>query len=272
MILLFQVDEHGYSIDLPMHLSEVKFSDFCDFKAAENAYWEINKEADPEDPEPVSALLRALKCVVRGDLEQIPFAGASDSYSDLIETGYQLRIGDEISILRIYAHLVVLVQEYKPETIPETLTLSWLGNAYTVHSGPTARILSGRYLTTGEAIEVLEYQRRAGKAVEATPGETGNIEFTLGLTEFAILVRREGEKLPSDRKELTRFINGRQKIFSGLPLDRVMDLRFFLLNALVKSRKTQITGSSGTDLRAVSGSKNRTRKRNAKKWRGKPGT
>lgn len=272
MILIFQVDNERCSIDVPMHPSEIPFSNFCDFKGGENAYWDINKEAEQDATEPVNALLNALKCVVSGDLEKLPFSIPNDDFQTLIDTKYQIKVGDELSILRVYAHFVVMIQEYKPDSIPEIFKLRWLGKKYMVKSGEAARVLAGRPLTTGEAIEVLEYQRRAGKAAELKPGEQGNIEFTLGLTEFAILVRKPGERLPKERKDIDRFITQRQRLFKNLPLDKVIDLRFFLLNALVKSSLTRITGSSGTDLRAVAGQKQRTRKGNSKKWLGLPGT
>lgn len=272
MTLLFEIDNEEQRIDVPLHPSEIPFSDFCDFRGAENAYWDINKEADPDDPEPVNALLRALKCVVSGDLDKLPFSIPGDDFQDLVDTGFQVQVGVELSILRVYAHFVVMVQDYKPESIPETFRLKWHGKKYIVKSGEAARVLTNRPLTTGETIEALEYQRRAGKAAELKPGEMGNIEFTLGLTEFAILVRKIGEKLPIERKDLDRFINQRQRLFKNLPLDKVIDLRFFLLNALVRLKVIRTTGFSGTDLRARDGGGTRTRKRGSRKWLGTPGT
>lgn len=262
MILIFEIDGTEKQVDVPLAMSEIKFSDFVDFRHLEAKYWGL---VDQGDDTAVNALIDALKCIVKGDAESIPFALEGDDYGQLVDDNFQMRIGEQISMLRIYAHLTVLINTFTPEQIPERFKWSWRGQKYVIEAKPAARLLAGKPLTTGEALEVLEYQRRAGMMAELTPHDEGNIDFTLGLTEVSILLRKKGEKLPSERKELDRFLNARRKIFENITLDRLVEMRFFLLNALLQLRKTQTINSSGRGLQVRGLSKSQRLRKSAKR-------
>lgn len=245
MILTFQLDGEEKKIDLPFSLKDISFSQFCDFRGLERQYWDLTGQDEVDVSKAIDKLVEALSCVVKGDLDALPFSG-DESYEDLIDRSYQVRPESEISIIHVYAHLVVMIQLYKPELINKTFNWNWNNHKFVMNAGPAARVISGRPLTTNESIEVLEYQRRATSITEENPSETGNIDFNLGLTEMAILLRRPGEKLPTDRRHLTKFIAKRKKIFENINLEEVMNIRFFLLSACVNLLETQTTNSSGT--------------------------
>lgn len=253
-------------IDLPLAVSERTFGTWCDFRTAEAKYHESNAEEPPESEIPIVRFIECLRVLVPGEIDNIPLSVGSedDDFDDLRDSGYLIGLDEEISLTRIYAHLLNLVKQYVPETIPDLVfTLSWpklATDKYMIKSSKAARILRNRSLTTGEAIEILDYRRRADVAVSAVPDEKGNTEFTLGLSEIAILLRKPFERLPSDRRELDRFIKERRELFAEIPLNYILDIRFFLIAALLKSGQTTDSDSFGTDLR-VSKSAKRARQR-----------
>jgi len=243
MDLIFKTDGGDIGkIGLPYHPSEVTFEGFCDFKTDEAKY--LNLELDHLERTPY--IQKCLSHVITGDLDKIqPFTGHDEDLDKLIEVGYTIKQGDHISHLRLYAHFVNVVRYYKSETVPSTFKFILLKHAYIVESKPAIRVLLNKPITTGEALEVLEYQRRAKSRMEVDHLEMGNLDFNLGLSEMAILVKREGEQLPSSKGKRQKFINSRKQIFKTIPLDIVLDLRFFLLSSLINYAMTPITHSSG---------------------------
>lgn len=242
MKVWFEHDGDLMTIELPMHPAAVTFEQFCDFRTAEQEFLNAKKPAGR-----IAGFDKAIAIMAPGDIDKIPVALEGETVTDLIEANYQvdLEAGHELTKDRIYAHMIVMINNYKPERIPETFTFKWKKKTFKIQSGRVARVLTGRDMTTGEAIEVLEYQRRAAEATEHTPTEVGNIEFNLGLTEFAIMIRQPGEELPAGRKDRIRFLNQRKELFKTLPLDQVLDIRHFFLNALLRSVTTPSTSLSG---------------------------
>ena len=274
MRLYFTVDEEVCMIDLPLDVSERTFGDWCDFRTAESKYHKSNAEEPPESEIPIIRFIDCLRTLVPGEIDKIPLTvnADDDDFDELRETGYLIGLDEEISLTRIYAHLLNLVKQYVPATIPDAVfTLTWpklAADKYMIKSSKAARILRNRSLTTGEAIEILDYRRRADVSIAAVPDEIGNTEFTLGLSELAILLRRPFEKLPSGRRDLDRFINERRRLFRDIPLNYILDIRFFLIAALLKFDPTKDSGSFGTDLRvSKSAKKARLRKRGRRRKR-----
>ena len=101
-------------------------------------------------------------------------------------------------------------------------------------------------VSTGEAIEVLEFRRIAEKNLEEKKFALGSMDFTLGLRELAILVRKKGEALPWNRKELESFLNDRMQTFRTVTAGEVLTLRFFLINSYLIWLQNQTINSSGT--------------------------
>jgi hypothetical protein len=125
-------------------------------------------------------------------------------------------------------------------------------------------------MTTGEVFECLEYQRRNKERREQHPTEVGNLEFSLGLSEFAILVRQPGEKLPSNKSQRRRFIERRREFFADLQLDKVLDVRFFFLRSLLRFGTIPSTSISGRVRHTVRSVKNLKGKKIWKMWQGMP--
>lgn len=262
MTLYFQSNGSIKSLDLPVTVDDVgRFDDFCDFRAKEAEYIQAGNDEQPF--EIVQEKLReALSVVVPGDLDSLPYA-IDENDPKFIETTYRVQLDQPLSLLRVYAHLINVVAEYKPTHIPETFELRrwpWRKHRYRIKRGQAARMILDKPLSTGEAVECLEWKRITDQAVDANPLGVGNLEFTYGLTQMALLLRKPGEKLPHERRELDQFIARRQVEFAGLPLSVILDIRFFLIAALLNSNKTKDSNSFGTDLR-VSNRKSVVKKR-----------
>jgi len=245
-MIYIEQDDKVYTIDIPT-IDEIKFSDWCDFRTSEARY--MDQDITPAEAN--QNLKESLKHIIRGNLDILPAYVKGDETAKLIENGYYLKIGDEVSVMRIYAHLVTMIQAYMPDKIPHTFRLRWGGKKFTIQKQPIARVLLGRPMTTGEALEVLEYQRRASASMETTPKDIGNIDFNLGLREIAILLRKQGEELPAERTERIRFINSRMELFKDIPLRTILDLRFFFALSLMSYTTTKTILSSGKDHQVV---------------------
>jgi hypothetical protein len=144
--------------------------------------------------------------------------------------------GDELTLIRLYAHVLNVINSFVPDKIPETFKFKHKGKSFEIESKPAARMLTGMAFTAGEAIEVLEYMKRAQEALKKNPSQEGNIDFTLGLTEIAILVRQKGERLPAERPRLEKFIVLRRELFKSLSLDVVLSIRFFFSQYITELR------------------------------------
>jgi len=268
MLIRFEEKGQVYAIDIPFHPIECNFADFCDFKTEEYKYLELNRLTQEEKRPGRRAnfslkagrqLLKTVCTVVQGDVDQIPFSiDEPGSVSKLFDS-YTIKPGDELSVIRLYAHIVNTWNSYKPEAINKVYKTTVDGDTYYL-AGNAAQLLLGIGYTAGETFEAMEYQRRAHLHIEQAPDQVGNIEFNLGLTELAILLRKKGERLPSSETERENFINDRKQVFSRITLDQVFNLRFFLGNLLLKTARQKLTPISGRGPRAQP-VKNQRRKR-----------
>lgn len=242
MNTIIEIEGTKHRYWFPTAVDQLTFEAFCEFRQDDHKF--LNAEDDLAGG--LEAMMDAIRHLTKGPVEQLPYDIEGDQMSDLIKGGYQIEIGDEISIRRVYAHLVVLIQQYTPTQIPKSYKMRWGKMDFDVQREETAKILAGFALTTGEAIEVLELQRRASKRMETNPKDVGSIDFNLGLREFAILVRRKGERLPSRKKDRDQMIAQRIKLFKKLPLNHVLDLRFFFAASWMQYITTAQIGSFGT--------------------------
>lgn len=255
MRAVIETADERHVIEIPQALEEIRFQQFCEFRELESQFWKENEARTDENgnvQEPEAEALvylkleDAIKVFSGPGIECAPVSIEGDNFQAMIDAGYRLKIGDDVSLLRYYAHIVSLINSYKPEKIPTTFEWkSDKGKTYKVKKDEAARAIYGTAMTAGEAITVLEYQRRAGLAEKKGLAEIGNIEFSLGLTEIAILLRRPGERLPADKRKRDHFIEQRREVFADITLDVVMSLRFFLLNSLLAYATTRNTNFSG---------------------------
>lgn len=224
MIIKYKAGQRRGRIELPDTVAEITFGQFIDFKQSESAFFEAEELIDR-----YAAMMEAAAHIAKGNIDPLPITGKDD----------------EISIEFIYRYIVGLINSYNPEASLDAFSfrVAHHGEVFEV-AGNADKIMTGFGLTAGEVIEVMEYRRRAGRMT--TEIDAGNIGFSLGLSELAILLRKPGEKLPVSKAERTTFIEERRKLFEDLPMDAVLNVRFFLTLKLLKSgeRANTITFST----------------------------
>lgn len=280
-----EVTDKAY-LTIPFHVSDITFADFCDFQIWEYKYLESvgalpkyedddQDDQDDEDPDPgkpdppkvkdpaesIRLLTKALSFIYGSGVYDIPLS-EGNRIQDLINSGFNYKPfakADEISLFGLYAHFLNMVTAYKtdPSAAKDVFNLDLAGERFVLESKKAARILLGAALTTGEVIETLEYQRRAGVAIRQNRATEGAIDFNLGLTELAILIRKPGEQLPGSRSDFKAWIQERRQLFAEVRLNVIFDLRFFLLNSLTNYEVTRLLNISGKD---ATGSRERARK------------
>lgn len=234
----------GATINLPLTAHEIKWEAFCDFKDQEHEYFAAQESEDSQTA--IIAITRALAYVYGDWIFDLPFA-LDEPIEELFLNGFTVTLGDDISVMRLYAHLNTVINTFKPETLKDKVfKIVIKGEEYQLDQLKAAKFLTLEGVSTGEAIEVLEFRRIAEKNLEEKKFALGSMNFTLGLRELATLVRKKGEALPWNRKDLESFLNSRMEIFRGVTAGEVLTLRFFLINSYLIWLQNQTINSSGT--------------------------
>ena len=123
-------------------------------------------------------------------------------------------------LLDLYNSTIQMINDYQPTNV-----LTW--NGYEVVPPELNPI------TVGESITLLEFDRRAGKILDKD--YNANIDFNLGLEQFAVLLRKPGEHLPIDLNKRIKFIDARKQIAKQAPLWLILNVRFFFIRKYRKS-------------------------------------
>ena len=250
MKVLLNNGDADFTLDIPLSVEEITFEQFIDFTAKEQKFFEsVESDKEPKAiDESIGHLIEAIGLLVAGDVEQLPFS-ADDDAEQLIQSNFMLSIdsiGQELTIIKLYAHCVNLISSYQPVIPPAEFNLEWNGIRYTINRNEAVRSLLNVPLTAGEVITTLELQRKTVNAIKKKGDPDGNLAFNLGLQEMAVLLRKPNERLPSNRRKRIDFIDERVKTFRHLPMDIVLDVRFFLISSMNEYLKTRLTSSSST--------------------------
>ena len=234
----------GTTANLPLTPHEIKWESHCDFKNDEELYFKALEENDTQGA--IGALSQALTHIYGAWILDLPFS-LDEPTDELFLNHYTVSLGDDLSLMRLYAHHNTIINTFKPDDLAmKVLKIVAGGEEYQLDQLKAAKFLTLEGLSTGEAIELLEFRRIAEKNLEDKKFGIGNMDFTLGLRELSILMRKKGEALPWKRKDLDNFINSRVQIFRGVTAAEVLTLRFFLINSYLLWLQNQTTNSSGT--------------------------
>ena len=207
-----------HAFDLPTDVSEITFSTFVDFQAAYRKYAEHGTKH----------LLGAVSLLVKGPLHLLPVALETDK-AEMIQTGRALKIGEDLSLFRLFAYLVHLVDSYEGEPANE---IEYKGERYYLPADRAERFLTRKALTTGEVLEVEETRAVFEKRIKNEGDPEGVFAFTMDLWTLAILLRPKGHQLPHNPAELDAYIDRMSKHFQEIDLKTVLDVRFFLIATL----------------------------------------
>jgi hypothetical protein len=242
----------GKELFIPADCSEIKFSQYIEMSKREQKFFECNKAAGDDVLERADINVEyVMECVsaICGDVGDMVYNDGAD-VEQMVNRGYNAllpsNMGQELTVARLYAHIVTLISSYEPKQLPLDMVFEWGGSTYTINKDEAARSLLNIPLTAGEVVVTLELQKKTAKMVQKKGDVDGNFAFNLGIQEFAVLVRKLGERLPSNRRERISFIDKRSRLFATLPMDIVLDVRFFLLRTLKDYIKTRLTSFSST--------------------------
>lgn len=269
-------------------MHEITLKRYISFKRARGRWHEILSKDKFEGNDIgllQEGLLDVLPTLVDGDISDLPFyeEGVDDNF--IIDIGFK----GTLSLWHIYCHLLNIIESYK---IEEKLDykFEWFdlkkGKAVTTtyHIEPdrAKRLLTRKHYTSGEYIELKEYERKSAKKIKfkankagyegddetemvMTGDPRGNLAFSLSKHELAILARPKGEKLPSNKSEREELIKRRMQVFDEITLDIYLNVRFFLLAIVGGLSPRQIiapsTNQSRSHFTVVQKKGNRTGKR-----------
>ena len=249
-------------IKIPYHPEEFTFEKAMDFKIAIEEFekqCKVYTEQDIADfgdevedfveptVDPIEEdlmLLEAVDCIVPGvvglvDKYNLP----GENTTKLVENGYVIKPGDELSTCRIYAHIITIIDTYKPEKILKKFSVRHYADALpdgqhrkskdkkiTYYIEPDDVVRATNYKKTYSNAEVLLtniFNRNTAKGLKRGDLVSSNLMFKLSIEEMAVLLRRKNEKLPVKRREQFEFVDRRKKVFRDLPYSTVLDVRFF---------------------------------------------
>lgn len=219
MTLICLQEGKEYRFDIPFSSSDVTFSNFLDFRAADQRY--LTSDGD-------SVFERMIECigtVASGDWDMLPVYLEGD---ESIQKNYTIEIGIELSIVRVYSHLrTIMSEDDDNDKISNDTKILYKGDEYIVHT------YFNSSMTAGEFIETLELERTVGPSIQKGDPD-GILEFQLGLRQMAILLRKPGEKLPSRKGDRDKWIKDRAKYLEELPLSVVVQVRHFFFRSMTE--------------------------------------
>jgi hypothetical protein len=255
MTLVTNIDGQDRDLFLPLDASEWHFGKFCDFRAWENRFHLISRQVadgEAEAGQAERAMAEALEKVTGAAVHDLPTSLPGDDVVHLFNSNYRITLGTELSQTRVYAHLAGIAKECEPtkaevldkypiDSLPDFLQVKTDGKTFKVVRDRVARVMSGKPLNTGEAIECQEYLRRHATEIGKIrgyedPERASSLDYTLGLTQVAILLRRFGEQLPWDDGARERWLVRRRKLLRNIDLQTVQDIRFFYRRRLAEIR------------------------------------
>jgi hypothetical protein len=212
--------DNGQIVSLPLSANDIRFAEFCDFIELENQ--SLNKNADEKDVKdftsiPLQLIVEALEFVVDGDLSVLT----------------------ENDILYCYSHILKLVSDYKSTHDKGTDYVVLIDGIEYVITVEQFNYMLNESLSVVETVEFLEVDRWVHNAMQ-TAKELSNLEFNLGLSQLAILLRKRGEQLPISKSKRDAFIEQRKLIFQELPLSTVLDIRAFFLSIIAGLSMTSV--------------------------------
>lgn len=230
--------------EVPASVEEITFSAFLDFRVHENRFFEAAEKAEEEADHHIR---KALSFIVKGDLQKLPYHLPSDDLRLVLSSAFNF---SHLSITRLWGHIVCLIEAYGKDEDPDidsAYAIEYKGESFFLEPDTARRFLGAKTYSFGEVAEVEEIDRQLGKEIEKKGDPTRSLEYERELRVMAILLRKEGEKLPFHPAKRREFLESRMNHFKDLPMTTVLDVRFFLHATLIESAELLITDTFSED-------------------------
>jgi len=272
-------EEGKFWIDIPFSLEGFENEHWCDFLNAQDEFYEANKslpegiikedytEKEIQDLYEVTFtgvdqtrfLFQAVSMFVTGNIDYLTYSVDSEEKTkEMLNKGHLIKAGDPISIVRLYMHIITLVNQYKPEAIPPDYFIEWYEKPlqggkkrrkndkkvkYYIQPNDVAVSFKfkSKHLKFSEVYLMSLVQDKFEQQKKSRKHLYGNALFNLNISSLAILLRKEGEKLPIDKKDYEPFLSERKQAFKDLPLSTVLDVRFFFQNIIEDCVQSSVT-------------------------------
>lgn len=267
MIITFQDNEGKFNIDFPMTSQEIQFGDWCDFRALvkENDELELNEENAAKGVENIYA---AVKLLVKG-IDRVDYSDykGDETISTIVGMfKYLCFIPEKLQFKDPRVKIVLNQQENLGRKLKRKLERFisnkkelpdgiWFkaddGNLYGIESKRIIKSIERSDMKTGEVIEALEMERRGKEEIEAIKDPGFMIEFNIGLSLAAILLRKPNEPLPVTKAERDIFIAKRKELFKNIPLSVIVNVRAFFLATLIAFTRATIADMPLSDLKTL---------------------
>lgn len=223
------IRKHNKSVSFPISAHDVKVETYVEFtKLIENQILALKNETVTDYTDEIETYITAVGLICKGDLHDLPFDIVNDTTVGV--EGFQIARNakfEDISILRLFVHCQNIILNYIPSFEDNYFMFNWKGETFYL-SGSIGKKMSDKNLTTGETIEILEFERLKKTETQKEGDADGAIYFTTLLWRFAVMMRKEGEQLPVNKSERQKFLEERIIFFKDLPMSIVLDLSFFL--------------------------------------------
>lgn len=230
--LLLKGHEDGKIVfDLPEALSEVRLNRYIDFLTE-------NEAIGNEEENQILAMAKSVGAFLGVELDVLLAA----QLGNVFEVNSKSL---EKSLYSVYGYIAKLVGECSPELrSQESATFEYKGEEFSIPL-ILQQAIAGDVLLPDvevvEAVEAAEVQRvtfQSLKKLEITPetrDQRGSLYYSMYLRLLAVLLRREGERLPIAEAERERWINDRAVFFQDIDAATALDLDFFLRGILRNS-------------------------------------
>lgn len=224
------------TLPLPESLADVSLANYVSFLNEIRGVDYEGALGDPDytGPNPIVQMARAIGEFCGVPLDTVLRAKLGEVYHE--ETGL------DGGIRSLYGWLVRAICTYKgvPRT-GESCEVTYNGQDYEIPY-ITAAALGGTPLLptveTAEAVEAYETVRVYEDMNKTDDDAQGNRAFARYLRTLAVLLRKPGERLPTEPGDRERFIQERMVEFQGIDAKTAVDVDFFLLNTSTLSEKT----------------------------------
>lgn len=149
--------------------------------------------------------------------------------------------GFEKQATGLFLYITELMVAYEPKIrkgVDGDAVIEYDGDTWLI---PSALHANEADITFGQAIDLMDIQRKAKIEAENRPDDVDDITYTSGLSTLAVLLKKQGEELPEDDIQLKTLINKRIHRFAKMDMVTALDCIFFLRRGKSVSLKTAIS-------------------------------
>jgi len=192
-----------------------------------------------EDEKFTTAVLDATSKLVKGDLSTFTVHFEDDNLLEMILSG-DVPLDQGVSISRLFAHLANVISSFhsEPPEVSARYKFDYKDETYYIDPLETKNVLFKRQCTVNEVFAILELDKVFSQKIAEKGDPYGQHDFEMTLCLISVIARKFHENLPTDTMQRQRFIIERGGHFQKLPLNIVLEVRFFLRNIIIEYVRT----------------------------------